>query len=239
MRPYRGRRSPAHAAWRLAALGALGVFAGLAWRPPAAGTQGDESPADSLWRQAESLADADSAAFLYELYAARHGRTPRARQAHLRLGQYFYARAEYRDAHRQFASVTGKGTLGEEARLGMARCRLALGQFTEARVDASELLRSSSARLAWEGGYVVALSLQGEGRTREALSEYLRLLDRPAGPAQPAALLLAARAARSEGQSRQAGAGLTRLKREYPDAFEAMEADTVQTEPGAPPAETP
>lgn len=224
----------------LAAIAAPAVAAvAAAALPASAFAQAGESQADTLWQQASSLADADSAAFLYELYVARHGRTPRAREAQLRLGKYFYARAEYRDAHRRFAAVAGRGVLGEEARLGMARCRLALGQFVEARVDAHELLRSPNARLGWEGSFVVALALQGEGRTREALSEYLRLLERPAGPAQPSALLQAARAARSEGQNRQAGEFLEQLKREYPDSFEAMEADTVWAESKVPEAEAP
>ena len=140
-----------------------------------------------------------------------------------------YARGAYREAYRHYAALAGTGTLGERARLGEARSRYALGQYAEARTAAGEAMRSSDPRTAWSASFLAALSWQAEGRTREALSEYLRLLDRPAGSEQPGALLAAARAARSEGRRELAERLLRTLSQSFPETFEAIEADTVAT----------
>ncbi len=184
-------------------------------------------PAEALWRRALSQSDADSAAFLYELLVARHERSPRARQAQLELADLHFSRGAYREAFRHYAAAAGKGSLGERARLGEARSRYALAQYPEARQAAGEAMRSPDPRVAWSAGFLVALAWQAEGRTREALSEYLRLLDRPPGPEQPSALLAAARAARSEGRREQAERFLAALHASYPRSYEALEADTV------------
>jgi tetratricopeptide (TPR) repeat protein len=185
------------------------------------------SPAESLWLAARGQADGDSALFLFELLLARHARSRQARLATLEIADLHYARGAYAEALRHYESA-GSGPLGERARLGAARSRYALGEYAAARQAAAALLRSADPRLQWEAGFLSAAAWQAEGRTREALSEYLRLLERPAAPAEPAALLAAARAARAEGRRDLAERLLSTLARRHPESFEALEADTVR-----------
>ena len=72
----------------------------------------------------------------------------------------------------------------------------------------------------------------------EALTAYRRLLDLPPGPAQPAALLGAARVAERTKEHKESLEYLNALLKRYPNAPEAAESrDLLQSE-APPPAET-
>jgi len=183
------------------------------------------SAPERLWQAARAAVLADSAVARYAELARRYPRHALAPAALLELADYQYARGEYQAARPYYRRV--RGPLAPRARLGEARCAYALGEPAQARRLAQPLVRERRDPTTWEAALLVAQSWEAEGRIAEAHGAYRRLLELPAGPAEPAALLGAGRAAERAGQSATAAQHLADLLRRYPDSAEAAEARSL------------
>ena len=207
----------------LAAAGALAAAVALAQvrgvpapTPPKPG-----SPA-ALWIDAQTTVGGDSAVARYSRLASRFARQPMGEAALFELAEYQYARGDYVTARATYAHV--HGPQARNARLGEALCLYALGDPARARVMARSQIKRRDDPLTWLASLLVAQCWENEGRLPEALAAYRRLLDLPPGPAQPAALLGAARLAERSGEHKEAREDLERLRGHYPNSPEAAES---------------
>jgi len=140
------------------------------------------------------------------------------------LADYYFARGDY-PLSRVFYHRAGEEKPGSDrATLGEARSYYALGDYSTARNVARPVVQSDESALSWSASFLVALSWQAEGQAEEADAVYRRLLTRSPGPAQPAALLAAARVAIELGDEDGADDLLLRLRSQYPESPEAVEA---------------
>jgi TolA-binding protein len=180
--------------------------------------------APELWQHAQAETQADSAAVLLRRLIEEFPRHDLARKARLTLADYYFARGDYPLArvfyHRASEEKQGSG----RATLGEARSYYALGDYSTARNVVRPVVQSDEPALSWSASFLVALSWQAEGQAEEADAVYRRLLARSPGPAQPAALLAAARVAIALGNEESADDLLLRLRSQYPESPEAVEA---------------
>lgn len=233
----RGRRAARGLALAPAALACLAIgFAfnapGAAAPPPRGATALPASPApprpgspEGLWQAARQAVPADSATTRYGELARRYPRHPLAQAALMELGDCQYARGEYQAARQYYRRV--RGPAAGRARFGEALCAYALGDPTQARRIAQPLVRERNDPATWLAALLVAQSWEAEGRVPETLTAYRRLLDLPAGPAEPAALLGAARAAERAGQAEASAQHLADLLHRYPNSAESAEARSL------------
>jgi tetratricopeptide (TPR) repeat protein len=207
---------------------------------PAAGSPTSPAPRPGspewLWITAKQAVTGDSAAARYSELVRRHPHHPLGRAALVELADYQYARGDYQAARLLYRR--SRGPEARRARLGEALCTYALGDPGEARRAAQSLLHDRSDPLTWLAALLVAQSWEAEGRVPEALAAYRRVLELPTGPAEPAALLGAARTARRAGESAEAARSLALLRTRYaqsPEAAEARDLDRPEAdhEPGS------
>jgi tetratricopeptide (TPR) repeat protein len=209
--------------WRATAV--LAVFVSTAWALPLL-AQGD--PAADLWRRAQGETQADSAAVLMRRLIEAYPRHELARAAGLALADYYFARGDY-PLSRVFYHRAAEGKDGSAgARLGEARSYYALGDYPTARSVVRPLLRSEDPALRWSASFLTGLSWQAEKQFEEADAVYRRLLEESPGPAQPAALLAAARVAIELEDGVRAEDLLLRLRSQYPDSPEAVESRRME-----------
>jgi TolA-binding protein len=180
---------------------------------------------EGLWQAARQAVPGDTAMARYGTVVRRYPRHALAQAALMELADYQYAVGECQAARQYYHRV--RGPLAARARLGEALCVYALGDPAQARRLAQPLVRAKDAPLTWLAALLVAQSWEAEGRIAETLGAYRRLLELPAGPAQPAALLGAARAAERVGQGDASAQYLAELLRRYPGSPEAAEARSL------------
>jgi tetratricopeptide (TPR) repeat protein len=206
--------------------------------PPAAPPPRPGTPA-AYWLDAQQTVNGDSASARYGRLAARFPRNPSGEAALFELAEYHYARGDYQTARGEFDRV--RGPQFREARYREAVCVYALGDPVRARNLARDLARHREDPVTWLAALLMAQTWESEGRMPEALTAYRRLLDLPPGPAQPAALLGAARVAERTKEHKESLEYLNALLKRYPNAPEAAESrDLLQSEappPGEPGAE--
>jgi TolA-binding protein len=179
------------------------------------------SPA-ALWIEAQQTVHGDSAAARYTRLANRFGRQTMGEAAVFELADYLYARGDYAAARSAYARV--HGPQARHARLGEALCLFALGDPARARMVARGQIKRHDDPITWLASLLVAQCYENEGRLPEAFAAYRRLLDLPAGPAQPAALLGAARLAERSGEHKEARENIDRLRSRYPNSPETAES---------------
>jgi tetratricopeptide (TPR) repeat protein len=190
--------------------------------------------APELWQQAQTETQADSAAIILRRLIGEFPRHPLAGEAQLALADYYFARGDYplsRVFYHRAAEgkpVSGRATLGE------ARSYYALGDYSTARNVARPVLQSREHALSWSAAFLIALTWQAEGQAAEADAVFRRLLAQNPGPAQPAALLAAARVAVELGDATNAAELLLRLRSHYPESSEAVEARGLDPAAGIP-----
>jgi len=176
----------------------------------------------ALWIEAQTTVNGDSAAARYTRLANRYGRQAIGEAAVFELAEYLYARGDYAAARSAYARV--RGPQARNARLGEALCLFALGDPGRARMVARAQIKRHDDPITWLASLLVAQCYENDGRLPEALAAYRRLLDLPAGPAQPAALLGAARLAERSGEHKEALEDIARLRKSYPNSPEAAES---------------
>jgi tetratricopeptide (TPR) repeat protein len=197
--------------------------------PPRPGT-----PA-AYWLEAQQTVSGDSASARYARLAARFPRHPSGEAALYELAEYHYARGDYQAARGEFDRV--RGPLFRDARYREAVCTYALGDPVRARNLARDLVRRREDPVTWLAAMLMAQTWENEGRLPEALTAYRRLLDLPAGPAQPAALLGAARVAERTKEHSESLEYLNALLKRYPNAPEAAESRDLLQSMEPPPGE--
>jgi tetratricopeptide (TPR) repeat protein len=172
----------------------------------------------------------------------RHEQQARGREAAevaFTLGQYHYARGEYRQAADAFSRAAARFEPARkpDARYWVGMCALAVRDAPQARAVLEEVAQSPGPRRA-EASYGVALAWELSERPDRVHETLVRLLDGGAGETTPAALeKLAATAARL-GRADEARRAFERLRREWPHSIEAARAPVVAARP-APPAVAP
>jgi tetratricopeptide (TPR) repeat protein len=220
----------------LLALGMVAAAVAIAQAPPAPPRPG--TPA-AYWLEAQQAVNGDSASVRYARLASRFPRNPSGQAALFELAEYHYARGDYQAARGEFDRV--RGPQFRDARYREAVCTFALGDPVRARNLARDLVRRREDPVTWLAAMLMAQTWETEGRLPEALTAYRRLLDLPAGPAQPAALLGAARVAERSKEHKESLEYLNALLKRYPNAPEAAESrDLLESEappPGEPGAE--
>jgi tetratricopeptide (TPR) repeat protein len=168
---------------------------------------------------------ADSLPVALRRFEARHARGPEATEAVLALGQFHYARGEYRRAADAFARAAARlePARKSEARYWAGLAWLALGASNQARAALDEVASTSGPRQAGAMlGQAQAWELaQRPGPAGEVLAE---LLAGEPGETGPAALERVAVIADREGDEAGARKARERLLREYPRSVEAAAA---------------
>jgi len=185
--------------------------------------------APALWIEAQQIVDGDSAVDRYRRIAQRFPRHPLGQESLSEMADYEYARGEYDAARTLYARV--RGAESKRARLGEALSTFALGDPQRALAQARLLVHGRDDPYTWLGSLLIAECWQAEGRLPETLAAYRHLLDLPAGPAQPAALLGAARSAERSGEHEEADGYLKKLRQRFPDSPEAAEARSFSRAP--------
>lgn len=214
----------------LVGLGAAAVVA--AQTPPAPPRPG--TPA-AYWIDAQQTVNGDSASARYARLASRFPRNPTGEAALYELAEYHYARGDYQAARGEFDRV--RGTRFREARYREAVCTFALGDPVRARNMARDLVRRREDPVTWLAALLMAQTWESEGRFPEALTAYRRLLDLPSGPAQPAALLGAARVAERTKEHKESLEYLSALLKRFPNSPETAESRDLLQSQEPPPVE--
>lgn len=180
--------------------------------------------ADSL-RMLLATTAADSLPLALRRYEARRARGPEATASILALGQFHYARGEYRRAAEAFARAAARldPDRKPEARYWAGLSWLALGESNPARAALDEVAavegpRRAEAMLAQAQAWDL---VQRPDRAAEVLDV---LLAGAPGEAGPAALERVAALADRDGRHADALAARERLLREYPRSVEAAAA---------------
>jgi len=209
-------------AWRRLLSGpAAALFLLLTFAPD---TLARPRSAPDLWQRAQAETQADSAAVLLRRLIEEFPRHALVGEAHLTLADYYFARGDYPLARVFYHRAAKEKQGSDRATLGEARSYYALGDYSTARNVVRPVVQSDEPALSWSASFLVALSWQAEGQAEEADAVYRRLLARSPGPAQPAALLAAARVAIELGGEASADDLLLRLRSQYPESPEAVEA---------------
>jgi tetratricopeptide (TPR) repeat protein len=185
--------------------------------------------AEALWLAARTTARGDSAVALYRRLAERFPRHGLGRAAQVEIADFHYARGDYAAALAEYRRV--RGPEASRARFHEALCRYALGETAPARQALRGILRRRNDAWHWSASLLLAQTWDADRRASEALAAYRRLLDLPPGPAQPAALLGAARAAERAEESNEAAKYIERLRARYPNSPEAAEAASMPVVP--------
>lgn len=147
---------------------------------------------------------------------------PLAASAAFALGQFHHARGEYRAAADVFGRSAARLTGGEraEARYGQGLAYLGAGEAGRARAAFEEVVTHSAAlRPLAQLGLARAHALAGD--TAREFDELGRLLEGPAGEAEPAALERWAALCDQLGRAEEAASARDRLLRRWPRSFEA------------------
>src|SRR5262245_31208329 len=183
---------------------------------------------EPVWDRLPRGVPADSLAPALHVLESRSAR-PLAAAAAFALGQFHHARGEYRSAADAFARAAVRLTGFEraEARLQQGVALLGAAEGSRARAAFEEALRSAppeapsgrALRAQAELGLARAFALTGE--TLRELEVLDRLLDGPAGEAEPAALERFAVLCEGVGREGDAAGARDRLLRRWPRSFEA------------------
>lgn len=165
---------------------------------------------------------ADSLAAPLRALEQRLGRSQESGEVALTLGQFHFARGEYRQAAETLgrAAARMEPARKPEARYWQGLAQLALRQPTEARVTLEEVARASAPRRAgaWLG---ISYAWEQAGRPDRAMDALETLLASGPGECGPAALERLAAFAGRLGRPEVARRALARLRREYPGSVEA------------------
>jgi tetratricopeptide (TPR) repeat protein len=199
---------------------AIGMIPTSAWS--------QRGSAADLWNRARAETQGDSAAVLLRRLIDEYPRHLLVHDAQSLLADYYFARGDYPQARLFYHRAAEKKEGDGRARLGEARSYYALGDYATARNAARPLLQTEDGRLSWTAAFLIALCWEAEERYEEAYSAHRRLLARPVGPAQPAALLAAARTAFKLELNDEARDLLLRLNSQYPESPEAIEASRLE-----------
>jgi len=216
-------------------LGVLAIALAVIQTPPPAPAPPRPGTPAAYWIEAQATVSGDSAAARYARLASRFPRNPVGAAALYELAEYHYARGDYQTARSEFDRV--RGPQFRMARYREAVCIYALGDPVRGRNLARDLVRRREDPVTWLAAMLVAQTWESEGRLPEALSAYRRLLDLPAGPAQPAALLGAARVAERTKAHDESLEYLAALLKRYPNAPETAESRDLLRSQAPPPAE--
>lgn len=165
---------------------------------------------------------ADSLAAPLRRLEQQMGRSQEAGEVALALGEFHFARGEYRQAVETLGRAAARldPARKSEARYWQGLAQLGLQQFTEARVTLEEVARASLARRA-EAQLGIAAAWEQAGRPDRAVETLEPLLESGAGEAAPAALERLAISAARLGRQNVARRAADRLRREYPGSVEA------------------
>jgi tetratricopeptide (TPR) repeat protein len=210
------------AALALAVSGAAEAQRRRATPAPTAAPTAPFDPVEAAWNAAIAPGLADSTRVRLDAFLARHGRHPRARDAHHELGLLAYARGDYSAAREEFRRARPPG--GDESRYWEALAAFALGRPRDARTLAMPLTRAAGRQVGlrrWDAAYLVALSWAQEGRKPEALAAYRELFALPPAGAEAAALYQAVGLARELGRDDDAAEWRRRLLARAPGSPEA------------------
>ena len=215
---------------------ALGVvIAATPQTPPAPPAPPRPGTPAAYWIEAQATVNGDSASARYARLAARFPRNPVGAASLYEVADYHYARGDYQGARGEFDRV--RGPQFRMARYREAVCIYALGDPVRARNIARDLVRRREDPVTWLAALLVAQTWESEGRLPEALTAYRRVLDLPPGPAQPAALLGAARVAERTKEHNESLEYLSALVKHYPTAPETAESRDLLESQAPPPAE--
>src|SRR5262245_27240404 len=182
---------------------------------------GPAAALEPVWSRLPAGLPADSLApALRRIEAA--GPAPVAGAAAYALGEFHHARGEYRLAANAFGRAAARlqGLDRSEARYRQGLAWLGERDPGRARAAFDEVVMlSQPLRALAQLGLARAYALSGEGE--KELDVLRRLLDRPAGEAEPAALARYAALSDRAGRPREARAARERLAKRWPLSFEA------------------
>jgi len=196
--------------------------------PPLAAVRADAARPATL-QELLATTPGDSLAAPLRRFEQEHARGPEAADASLLLGEYHFARGEYRQAGDAFARAAARlaPTRKAEARYWAGLCALATKQPENARAVLEEVAQSGSPRRR-EALLGVALAWEMGGRDDRALDQIESLLETDAGEAGPAALEHGAALAARAGRRDLARRYTERLLKQYPESIEAARVQPVQ-----------
>jgi tetratricopeptide (TPR) repeat protein len=186
------------------------------------------SPAmDDVWARVPQGAPADSLGSALERLEARGPAAISAASAYA-LGEFHHARGEYRLAADAFgrAAARFQGPEHSEARYRQGLAFLGARDPGRARAAFEEVaMLSQPLRTLAQFGVARAYALAGE--TDQELTVLRRLLDRPAGEAEPAALARYAALCDRQHHSSEARAAREALAKRWPQSVEAALASAT------------
>lgn len=185
----------------------------------------------SPWAQLPSALPADSLVNALRTMEAR-GPRPAAASAAYGLGQLHYARGEYRPAAEAFGRAAARfsGADRADARYRQGLAWLGAQEPGRARAAFEEVAASSRPLRAFaQLGLAQAFALAGEPAREKSTLD--RLLESPAGEAEPAALERHAALSERLNRAAEAKASRDRLRRRWPRSFEAARVSQPELEP--------
>ena len=189
---------------------------------------------ESVWARLPASLPADSLAPALERLEAGRPRALAAAAAYT-LGQFHHARGEYRQAADAFGRAAARlaGYEKADARYRQGLAWLGVGDGGRARAAFEYVsVESQPLRPLAQLGLAQALGLAGE--SDHELDVLRRLLDRPAGEAEPAALELYAALCDRTHRAAAASAARDRLLRRWPRSLEAARLGTQPAPPSMP-----
>ncbi len=166
---------------------------------------------------------ADSLAAPLRRFEAEHGRTRAGAEAAFTLGQFHFARGEYRQAGDAFARAAARfpPERKPEARYWQGLSSLGEGEPVQARAALEEVAGTRGDRRA-EARYAIAEAWDKSGRPERAVEVLRELLaDAPGDMAAPALERLSALSLRL-GDTESAKRAGEELERSHPSSIEAM-----------------
>jgi tetratricopeptide (TPR) repeat protein len=175
----------------------------------------------------------DSVPVALQTYAARHSGDPKGVRALMRLGQYEYARGEYRPAAAAFARAAARlePARKPEARYWAGLSWFALGDLERARGALEEVARAGGMRRS-EAQLALAQVWEAAGRRDKAREELDALLESRPGEVGATALAMRYEFETALHRDVEAGHAAERLLRDYPKSMEAARlAQRVVTPP--------
>jgi tetratricopeptide (TPR) repeat protein len=188
--------------------------------------------AEAAWRALPAAAAPDSCANLLRIWEAAPPRGVTASEAAMALGQFHYARGEYRQARDAFtrASARVAGAEQGEARYWVGLSALAVGEGAAAREAFAAAAATLPARrsLAQLGS---AQAWDADRRPEKSLDALHALLAADPGEAGPAALERLGALAEQFHRNDEAKQARKRLAREYPRSLEAARLNAVPVAP--------
>jgi hypothetical protein len=185
---------------------------------------------EDIWSRVPASVPADSLDPVLRRIEAQ-GPVSRAAAAAYALGQFHHARGEYRIAAVAFgrAAARSQGVERAEARYRQGLAWLGAREAARARAAFEEVaMLSEPYRALAQLGLAGCYALTGE--TDRELNVLRRLLDRPAGEAEPAALARYAALLDRQRRSSEAKAARERLAKRWPRSFEAALLPAVEPE---------